>query len=301
MRGNVKKLIVAACVLFAVSLSAQTTQPVVAIHVSEQTEALATTPASAPTPTGAGTTGYQWWTPYWQPFVMSEALKEALRSDGTPFVVVTDADIAAGKLLTTTGAPAYPIVISLANEAISSNEITPLLNYVSAGGYLFIGGSSFTRNPNGTTLGDFALASQMGLHMAASNLQNWYPNTTFTNSSSSNPLTSHIPVGTSAWQMPLTSEDISWGTSPHPGSQSQIEPNHYIWQVTPSNATVIATGDNGLPYIASRSYGQGQFIYDAAMQPLMGFGGFSRECTPTAYFAMLSNGPSSPTTCPLPR
>ena len=185
-----KNLIFAACVLFAVSLSAQTTQPVVAIHVSEQTEALATTPASAPTPTGAGTTGYQWWTPYWQPFVMSEALKEALRSDGTPFVVVTDADIAAGQLLTASGAPAYPIVISLANEAISSNEVTPLLNYVSAGGYLFMGGSSFTRNPDGTTLGDFALASQMGLHMAVSNLQNWYANTTFTNSSSGNQLTS---------------------------------------------------------------------------------------------------------------
>ncbi len=206
---------------------------------------------------------------------MSEALKEALRSDGTPFVVVTDADIAAGQLLTATGAPAYPIVISLANEAISSNEVTPLLNYVSAGGYLFMGGSSFTRNPDGTTLGDFALASQMGLHMAVSNLQNWYANTTFTNSSSGNQLTSHIPTGTAMWQMPLTSEDISWGTSPHPNSQSQIEPYHYIWQVTSSNATVIATGDNGLPYITTTPYGQGQFIYDAAMQPLMGVGGFA--------------------------
>ena len=263
------------CVFMTVSLSAQTTQPMVAIHVSELTEALATTPASAPTPTGAGTTGYEWWTPYWQPFVMSEALKEALRSDGTPFVVVTDADIAAGKLLTATGAPAYPIVISLANEAIGDGEVAPLLSYVNAGGYLFIGGSSFTRNPDGTTRGDFALANQMGLHMTVPNLQNWYPNTTFTNSSSSNPLTSHIPVGTAAWQMPLTSEDISWGTSPHPGSQAEIETYHYIWQVTPGNATVIATGDGTLPYITTTPYGQGQFIYDAAMQPLMGFGGFS--------------------------
>ncbi len=206
---------------------------------------------------------------------MSEALKEALRSDGTPFVVVTDADIAAGQLLTASGAPAYPIVISLANEAISSNEVTPLLNYVSAGGYLFMGGSSFTRNPDGTTLGDFALASQMGLHMAVSNLQNWYANTTFTNSSSGNQLTSHIPTGTAMWQMPLTSEDISWGTSPHPSSQSQIQPYHYIWQVTNSHATVIATGDNGLPYVTTTPYGQGQFIYDAAMQPLLGVGGFA--------------------------
>ncbi|MGA2051512.1 MAG: hypothetical protein ABSG96_27925, partial [Terracidiphilus sp.] len=123
--------------------------------------------------------------------------------------------------------------------------------------------------------GDFALASQMGLHMAASNLQNWYENTTFTNSSSGNQLTSHIPVGTALWQMPLTSEDISWGISPHASQQSEIEPYHYIWQVTNSNATVIATGDNGLPYVATTPYGQGQFIYDAAMQPLMGYGGFA--------------------------
>ena len=34
--------------------------PVVAIHVSEVTQALETLPASAPTPTGTGNSGFEW-------------------------------------------------------------------------------------------------------------------------------------------------------------------------------------------------------------------------------------------------
>ena len=82
--------------------------PAVAIHVSELTQVLETTPASPPTPTGAGTTGYQWWPTSWHYFVMHESLKEALRSDGTPFVTVSDADIAAGRLLNPDGSPNTP-------------------------------------------------------------------------------------------------------------------------------------------------------------------------------------------------
>ena len=104
--------------------------PAVAIHVSELTQALETMPASPPTPTGVGTTGYQWWPTSWHYFVMYESLKEALRSDGTPFVTVSDADIAAGRLLNPDGSPKYPIVISLASEAIADTEIAPLRDYV---------------------------------------------------------------------------------------------------------------------------------------------------------------------------
>ncbi len=68
-------------------------QPVVAIHVSENTQALETMAAVSPTPTGAGTTGHQWWTPAWHYFVAYESLEEALRSDGTPFVEIHDSDI----------------------------------------------------------------------------------------------------------------------------------------------------------------------------------------------------------------
>ena len=242
--------------------------PAVAIHVSELTQALETTPASPPTPTGVGTTGYQWWPTSWHYFVMYESLKEALRSDGTPFVTVSDADIAAGRLLNPDGSPKYPIVISLASEAIADTEIAPLRNYVAAGGFLFVGSSAFTRNPNGTTRGDFALANEMGLHMVNTGLQNWAQNTTFTKVMEHR-LVSHIPSGTLIWRMPLTSEEIPWGVSPsHP-----VHGNHYVWQVRTSDATVVANGDNS-PLLATKSYGQGQFIYHGAMQPLIGHGGY---------------------------
>src|SRR5882762_6460742 len=107
-------------------------QPLVAIHDSELTRALELMPAVAPTPTNAGTTGFQWWPRDWHYFVMPESVKEALRSDGTAFGVVGDANIAGGALLSN-GIPQYPIVISLACEAIGDDEIGPLTNYVAAG------------------------------------------------------------------------------------------------------------------------------------------------------------------------
>ena len=91
------------------SQTGTSTLPVVAIHVSELTQAMETMPASPPTPTGSGTTGFQWWSASWHYFVMYESVKEALRSDGTPFVEVTDADISAGRLLNADGTPRYPI------------------------------------------------------------------------------------------------------------------------------------------------------------------------------------------------
>ena len=264
-----RKLLLSICSVACLCLSALAAEPVVAIHVSELTQALESTAAGPSTPSGPDTTGKEWWTPWWHYFVMSESVKEALRSDGTPFVIVTDADITAGNLLNADGSPKYPIVVSLASEAVRDDEVAPLANYVSAGGFLFMGSSSFTRNPNGTTRGDFALASQIGLHMANANLQNWGEDTSFSKVSEHR-LVSDIPDGNLKWHMPLTSEDSAydiWGNA--------LPPNHYIWQVVPSTATVIVTGDNGRPYLASKAYGQGYFIYDAAMQPLIGHGGFA--------------------------
>src|SRR6266576_427449 len=77
----------------------QTTQPFVAIHDSELTRALENMNAIAPTPTGPGTTGKQWWPTDWHYFVMPESVKEALKSDGTAFEAVGDSDVAAGALL----------------------------------------------------------------------------------------------------------------------------------------------------------------------------------------------------------
>jgi hypothetical protein len=70
--------------------------------------------------------------------------------------------------------------------------------------------------------------------------------------------------------MPAFADEISWGTcaegfvyaAPHP-----------IWQVsTNSGVQVLAWGDI-YPYLTVNQYGSGQFIYDAAMQPLICHGG----------------------------
>jgi hypothetical protein len=92
---------------------------------------------------GPGTTGYEWWTTAWQYHVAYESLKEALRSDGTPFVEVSDSDIVSGALLYSDGSPRYSILFSFASEAVDDAEIIPLQNYVNAGGFLFVGSSSF--------------------------------------------------------------------------------------------------------------------------------------------------------------
>ena len=233
---------------------AQPPEPVVAIHVSELTQAL-------------DTMNNGWWTS-WHYFVLPESLKEALRSDGTPFVEVSDADIAAGSLLFPDGSPRYPILISLAAEAIDNNAIAPLRDYVAAGGFLFVGSSSFTRNPDGTTRGDFALADELGLHMVNPSLQNWGTNMAFSKAADHR-LVAHIPAGTIAWRMPLSSDEISLGVSPY----HAVHGNHYVFRVNAdSGTTVIANGYYGIPLLATRPYGNGTFIYDGEAQPLIGHG-----------------------------
>ena len=49
---------------------------------------------------------------------------------------------------------------------------------------------------------------------------------------------------------------------------------HLVWQVQPSDALVIAQGDS-TPYLLVKQYGKGNFIYHAAMQPLVGHGGLA--------------------------
>jgi hypothetical protein len=245
--------------------------PMVAIHDSEFTRALETMPAAPTTPTGPGTTGNEWWPTNWHYFVMPESVKEALRSDGTAFAVVSDADIISGKLLDATGRPRYPILISLASEAMADSEIAPLTNYVAAGGFLFVGSSSFTRNTNGTTRGDFAFANQMGVHSLTPGLTNWRSNSLFTKQADHR-LVSHIPSGQALyWEMPSSGDEIPWGIYPHPGNPFTA---NSIWQVQSSNTTLIISGDVS-PCLLDRAYGGGHFIYDASMQPLIGHGGWA--------------------------
>src|ERR1700722_11116385 len=257
-----------ACAMAAVCARAQVTQPLVAIHDSELTRALETQPAVSPTPANAGTTGFQWWTIDWHYFVMPESLKEAFRSDGTAFTVVGDSNISAGALLTN-GVPAYPIVITLASEAMTHAENAPSPSYVAAGGFLFVGGSSFTRQTNGSSRGDFALATQMGVHMAVPALTNWTTNNTLTRQFNQR-IVSHIPDGQLTWRMPSSSEEINWGISP---AHIFLAP-HDLWKVQVADATVVAQGDN-FPYITVKPYGKGYIIYDAAFDPLVGDGGFA--------------------------
>ncbi|MGD0263089.1 MAG: hypothetical protein ABSD29_25265, partial [Verrucomicrobiota bacterium] len=273
-----KTLVIALAVVvcLAPAVWAQVTQPLVAIHDSELTRALASMPASGATPTGSGTTGYQWWPTDWNYFVMPDSLKEALRSDGTAATVVGDSNITAGVLLTN-GLPQYPIVISLASEAIRNDEIAQLTNYVAAGGFLFVGSSAFTRSTNGTALGDFAIANQMGVHMVVPGLTNWTSNNTFA-TITNHLLVSDIPSGQGplTWRMPSYADEISWGiASTNPSLDHVYLGPHDLWQVSAaSSATVLATGDS-YPYLVVTPFGKGYFIYDAAFQPLLGHGGFA--------------------------
>ena len=69
--------------------------------------------------------------------------------------------------------------------------------------------------------------------------------------------------------MPLTSEQIPWGISPtHPGHWQ-----HYIFTTEITTATLIAQG-SVYPLLATRQYGQGNFIYYSPINPLIGYGAF---------------------------
>src|SRR3974377_847292 len=130
---KMKSAVVACFCFVGVVSAAHSTLPVVAIHDSELTRALETMPASGSTPTGPGTTGFQWWPTNWQYFVMPDSVKEMLRSDGTTFTVVGDSDIVAGVLTNADGSPKYPILISLASEAVIDREVAHLTTYVGVG------------------------------------------------------------------------------------------------------------------------------------------------------------------------
>ena len=250
------------------SLRAQpVTQPIVAIHDSELTRALTNMPATGSTPTGGSDTGFQWWEQDWNYFVMPDSLKEAFRSDGTAFTVIGDSNVSSGLLLTN-GMPKYPIIFSLASQSIRNDEITQFTNYVAAGGFLYIAGPAFSRDTNGVSLGDFAFANQMGVHMVVHGLQNYGADMTITRQFA-HPLVAHLPDGVLTWRLPGWYDEINWGISPDHNYTNA----HDIWQITASDATVVAQGDV-YPYLTVKQYGKGYFIYETSFNPILAHGGF---------------------------
>ena len=170
----------------------------------------------------------------WNYFVMPESVKEALRSDGTPFVVVSDLDIANGVLTNANGSPKYPILISLAAEVIRDEEIAPLTNYVAAGrlpsGRLLLFHARHQRQRSQRLRPGQPDGAQLQRPVSA----NWVDEHVFRQADS-----------TTAWSaifrsrglspggcLPLP-EEISWGTCAN--SRCTAAP-HQIWPVSASNA-----------------------------------------------------------------
>ena len=81
----------------------------------------------------------------WQPWHVYGFLMEQLRSDGTPFDVVSDAEIDAGNLMDG-GTPKYAILFSLANDCMSDATAAQIRTFVGAGGHAFIGSTTMTRD-----------------------------------------------------------------------------------------------------------------------------------------------------------
>src|SRR6202042_3468367 len=97
--------------------------------------------------------------------------------------------------------------------------------------------SAFSRETNGVSRGDFALASQMGVHMLVNGLTNWAENSTFTRKATQ-PIVGDIPDGPLTWRMPSYSAEINWGISPSPLS---LKP-HAVRAGEAGAATVLAVG-----------------------------------------------------------
>lgn len=231
----------------AAPLAAGAPEPLTAIHVSEATRAQW---PKLPAPH----TDWKYWHIY-------GFLMEALKSDGTPYVQVSDQDIAAGKLLDGQR-PRYPIVISLATACIADRTAAQIKQYVEAGGHAYVGATAWTRDEAGTLRGSadqpqFALADQLGvvpgkpvLISTARKLRD-------------DPLVSHLKEeGVRNWLLPRASNSIGYA-----------HPQHWAQAVTAKDARVLlASGDH--PLMTIKDCGAGRFIYHAEFAPLAGYSGY---------------------------
>lgn len=161
------------------------TSSVVAIHVSENTRA-------------------QWTYDVWKHEHTHRFLEEAFQSDGTQYVLVSDAMIAGGALLDVAGNPYYPILISLAQEAVSDVVVNAVRSYAAAGGFVYLGSAAFTKYENGAprwaaTPGRQALALGPELGLSSGYWRLMYAAAR----DSSDPIVDELPMSTPLfWWMP---------------------------------------------------------------------------------------------------
>jgi hypothetical protein len=226
------------------------TLPIVAVHVSENTES-------------------HWTNVYWTYWAIYASLEETLRSDGTPFVEVNDSVIESGGLLNN-GDPKYPILISLAAECISDAVASQVRQYVSSGGFAYVGSSAWTRYSNGTARSNFALSAEMGVTCTAPPPNNWNLDS-YIFKNATNRLVDILPTGVniSPWNLPLdngTSIQNTGGGNPH-----------YFWQAynTAANPAdmFLTIPSSPYPYVmlATKAYSTGRFIYHSEFVPLVGY------------------------------
>jgi hypothetical protein len=239
------------------STTADTTasvSPQVAIHVSEYTQA-------------------HWEQTGWTYPAIYRMLEEALKSDGTPFVEITDSQIESGALLTS-GTPKYPILFSLTSDCISDTEALQISNYVASGGFVYLSASSWTRYQDGTARDDIALSTQMGLTCETPTPNNWATVTTVKRIAD-NQLVNDIPKNIDInWRLPLTNHTVCTLAT------TDTEP-HLAWATkttTTNPANVLMTTD-GKVMLAEKQYLNGMFIYNSELTPLASYSLYS----PVAY------------------
>src|SRR5207248_3831823 len=96
-----------------------------------------------------------------------------------------------------------------------------------------------------------------------------------------------------------SSEEQAWNSSAAPPSTPNLIA-HSVWQVNPTTATEIASGDV-YSYLLVQPYGKGWFIYYAPMQPLIGHGGWSPGMYAYAVFRKAIEWAFESANLPLPR
>jgi hypothetical protein len=190
-------------------------------------------------------------------------LEVALSSDGTPFVEISDEDIEAGELMSG-GKPKYPILFSLAAECISDAAVSKIESFVSAGGIVYVGSSSWTKRPDGSARTDFALSAQMGVKCVNVPPNNWVTVGTAIRIASNHRLVNHVPKDVSInWRLPLTYNTTRPWTCHY----------HYAWatRVTDNEPAEVLMTIGGYVMLATKAYSKGRFIYHCELAPLAGY------------------------------